>query len=221
MSNYIVDCRYVRTTTPVGIPDFTVMVEAKSHEHAMLEAEKTADAYGDFTAVGACETLALVKLLRDQVLSLAQFGDEMANKGTRSDYEEFQALLKKHNIAYSGDVPGDCEETDNEEHEEDPWYLEHISDQRKRAAKLAFEKYDFEAYGGVARVVGWFGISNEEHALIRLGGCSEPEHVFVVEFDEDREDKIVHIGIEPFENTAWRRIHHFDGAIVKYNLPTS
>lgn len=220
MSMYIVDCRYPRTTTPVGIPDFTLLVEAANTEDAMQRAEQ-ADCGDDFVAVGACDALALVDMLRSHVRILAEFGLEMARKNRDADVAEFEALVSTNGISMPDSEDDDQEDEDDEGEHNDPWYLELVSDQRKRAAKLAFEEYGFEAYGGIAQVVGWFGIAHEERALISLGGCAEPEHVFVVEFDEDREDRIIHIGVESFEKTPWNRMHHFDGEIVKHNNPIS
>jgi hypothetical protein len=109
LTNYIVDCRYVRTTTPVGYPDFTVQVEATSPELAMLLAEKT-EAYDDFVATGAHETLALISSLRYQNRILAQFGYEMACKSreTAGDVAEFNALVAANGIT----VPGQDDEED-------------------------------------------------------------------------------------------------------------
>ena len=218
MSMYIVDCRYPFTTTPLGQPDFTLEVEANSPEHAIQVAEEMDD-QDEYLVTGACETLPLVEMLRSHVRILAEFGLEMARKSREAgtDVAEFEALVSANGIA----MPDGDEDDEDEDDEEDPWHGEYISDLRKREAKLAFEHYDFTAYGGVEDLVGWFGIGDEEHALIRLGGYAEPEHVFVVEFAEDQEARIVHVGVEPFEKTPWRHIHHYDGAIIKYNRQTS
>ena len=82
MTNYIVDCRYIRTTTQVGVPDFTIEVEAECPEDAMRIAARS-HAWDDFVAVGACDALGLVKILREQVRTLADFAREAALKAVR------------------------------------------------------------------------------------------------------------------------------------------
>lgn len=98
MTNYIVDCRYIRTTTPVGIPDFTIEVEANDTEDAMQIAAQS-HAWDDFTVVGCQETLSLVESLRSHVRILAAFGLEMARKSREADVAEFEALVSTNGIA--------------------------------------------------------------------------------------------------------------------------
>jgi hypothetical protein len=193
MSMYIVDCRYIRTTTPVGYPDFTVQVEAVSPGHAMLLAEKT-EAYADFVATGAHDTLALVSSLRYQLRILAQFGYEMARKG-----REFEALASVNGIALPDEDDEDEDaRTELLREEEDIEEEDHLYDLRRKEAKAAFEHYDFTAYGGVDTICGWYGIRDEEHMLLRLGGSFVADHVLAVEF-EPFSDKIVHVCVRPFD----------------------
>lgn len=99
MTNYIVDCRYTRTTTPVGIPDFTLLLEAASTEDAIQRAEQS-DCGDDFVAVGACDALGLVKILREQVRTLADIAREVALKSSTADDDiaELEALCLIHGI---------------------------------------------------------------------------------------------------------------------------
>ncbi len=107
MTNYIVDCRYIRTTTPVGVPDFTIEVEAECPEDAMRIAARS-HAWDDFTVVGCQDTLSLIESLRSHVRILAAFGLEMSRKNREADVAEFEALASINRIA----VP---EEEDNQE----------------------------------------------------------------------------------------------------------
>lgn len=99
MTNYIVDCRYIRTTTPVGVPDFTIEVEANDTEDAMRISAQS-HAWDDFTVVGCQETLSLVESLRSHVRILAAFGLEMARKSkeAEADVTEFEALASVNGI---------------------------------------------------------------------------------------------------------------------------
>lgn len=98
MTNYIVDCRYIRTTTPVGVPDFTIEVEAECLEDAMRIAARS-HAWDDFTVVGCQDTLSLIESLRSHVRILAEFGLEMARKNREADVAEFKALASINRIA--------------------------------------------------------------------------------------------------------------------------
>jgi hypothetical protein len=116
MTMYIVDCRYPLTTTPVGVPDFTLEVEAASPHHAIQVAEEI-DAGDDFVAVGACDTLALIEMLRSHVRILAQFGLEMARKSreAESDVAEFEALVSANDISIPNSEDDDQDEDDEDE----------------------------------------------------------------------------------------------------------
>jgi hypothetical protein len=120
MTMYIVDCRYPLTTTPVGIPDFTLEVEASSPQHAIQVAEQI-DAGDDFVAVGACDTLALVDMLRSHVRILAEFGLEMARKSREAgtDVAQFEALVCSNDIAMPDSEHDDQEDEDEDEEDED------------------------------------------------------------------------------------------------------
>lgn len=114
MSNYIVDCRYARSTTPVGQPDFTVEVEAADPQHAMRIVQDI-PMDDEFSATGACETLSLVETLRSHVRILAAFGLEMARKSREAgtDVVEFEALVSANGISMP-DSEDDQEEDDKD-----------------------------------------------------------------------------------------------------------
>jgi hypothetical protein len=220
MTNYIVDCRYVRTTTPVGLPDFTLEVDAVNESDANCAVAERASDDEDFVILSTKPTLDLIEELRSHVSILAQFGYEMACKTREAtgDVAEFNALVAANGIT----VPGQDEEEGDEEEEEedeDAWIEERLRDERRRRAKRAFQLYDFEAYGGAAEVCGWFGTEDEVRALIRLGGHAKPEHVLAVEFEHNSLD-VIHVGVQPFEKVPMADMTWLDGSIIEHNRQT-
>ncbi len=104
MANFIVDCRYENTTTPLGQPDFTLEIEANSLDQAQERAaeEDTAD---HFIVTGACETLDLVKMLRQQVQALYGFAvDLLEKRGVPQDGRDFDEVLAAQGITLQAPV---------------------------------------------------------------------------------------------------------------------